>query len=61
MAYVDNIEGCCNLAFVKEFREKEHVSNEQDSDDDDFLSLFLSACSDVTATKSSSLGGICRN
>ena len=52
MADADNIEGCCNLAFDKEFLEKGHESNEQDfDDDDDFLSLFLSACFDVTATK----------
>ena len=28
--------------------EEEPVSNEQDFDDDDFLPLFLSACSGVT-------------
>ena len=43
--HVDNIEGCCTLAFVKEFPEEEPVSDEQDFDDDDFLPLFLSPCS----------------
>ena len=34
MAYVDNIEGCCTLVFVKELREEEPASNEQDFDED---------------------------
>ena len=54
MAHVDNIAACCTLAFAKEPLE-EPVSNDQDSDDDDFLPLFLSKCSDVTATRSCSL------
>ena len=62
MAHVDNIAGCCTLAFAKEFLEEEPISNDQDSDDDDFLPLFLSECSDLTATKSCSLSsGIHRN
>ena len=40
--------------------EGEPVSNEQDFDDDDFLPLFLSACSGVTAMKSCSQSGICK-
>ena len=43
MAHIDNIEveGCCTLAFVKEFFE-EPEGNEQDFNNNNFLPLFLS-------------------
>ena len=51
MDHSGNIDGCCTLAFVKEFLE-ESVSNRHDFNND-FLPLFLSV-SHITATKSSS-------
>ena len=55
LARVNSIKGRCTLAFAKEFLEEEPISNDHDSDDDNFLPLLVSDCSDVTATKSNSL------
>ena len=60
MAHVDNTDDCCTLAFVKELPEEPVLSNEQDFEDY-FLPLFLSACSDITATKHCLLSGVRRN